>query len=207
MEKRRKKWMLMIAVVMVFWSTAGMTGAYMTYSPQTLKNRITPGSIEVELTETKWVPEKGQQLVPESEVMKNPAVTNTGKNPAWIFLKVQIPRKELVLVDPISRRKQKRTKTELFSFDITEKWELVECESQEFAVTYVYGFQEVVESGDSTTELFEKVKLVNFLEGEISTSEKLMIPVDAMAIQTNVCEPGAGLTAIYEQYLRQKVTE
>lgn len=177
----------------------------MTDVPGTLKNIITPGSIDVKLTETKWIPENGKQLTPECEVDKNPAVINTGKNEAWIFLKLQIPVKEIVLVDPASRKKKERSKTELFSFETDERWKLLNMQKQEKYTTCVYGYREIVKPGKTTAELFQKVRLVNYLEGELDEKEELLIPIEAMAIQTNVCALDAGLEEVYQQYLLQKM--
>ena len=179
----------------------------MIHMPEKLENRITLGKIDVQLTETKWRPEKGKQLVPKSKVDKNPAVTNTGKNEAWVFLRVQIPSKKMVLVDPVSRKKREAAKTELFSFKADASWELIEREEHESETIYTYGYRSILPPGQTTTALFESVTLVNYLEGELDEEEELFIPVETMAIQTNVCDPGAGLQTVYQQYLQQKMKE
>ena len=71
---------------------------------------------------------------------------------------------------------------------------------------YVYGYETTVAPGESTTELFREVKLVNYLEGELDTEEKFVIPVEAVAIQWNVEQADAGLERIYGEYLKQEET-
>ena len=58
--------------------------------------------------------------------------------------------------------------------------------------------------GEKTAPLFESVTLVNYLEGELTASDILQIPVEAVAVQDHVCEPGAALTEIYEVYLAEE---
>lgn len=191
-------------MLLIFTASAGLTGAYLTDMPEKLDNRMTPGSIEVELTETKWNPEDARYLLPGSTVKKNPAVKNIGKNDAWIFLKVQIPVKEICLVDPISKKKGEKKETELFAFEANGTWELLEKEKEDACISYLYGYHTTVQPQEITEELFEEVTLVNYLEGELDEKDSLFLPVETMAIQTNVCVPGAKLQDIYEQYLQQK---
>lgn len=165
---------------------------------------ITLGSIEVDLTEPEWIPEKGSGLVPGDVVLKDPTAVNTGKNDAWIFLEVQIPVKKISLVDPVTRKKQEARETELFSFTAKDSWELIEKTSGETNRCYVYGYCSAVSPGEKTEPLFEQVTLANYLEGEMDESEKLTMPIEAMAIQTNVCPQGADLKEVYQQYLAQE---
>ena len=71
-------------------------------------------------------------------------------------------------------------------------------------VNFIYGYREIVKPGEKTAPLFESVTLVNYLEGELTASDILQIPVEAVAVQDHVCEPGAALTEIYEVYLAEE---
>lgn len=192
--------------ISLFAASSGMTSAYLTVSPNAIKNVITTGSVEVDLTEPSWNPEDAKGLTPEHVVPKNPTVTNTGENTAWIFLRLSVPVKNICLVDPQTKRRQPTANTELFSFEICEGWELIERNEGEDAVDYVYGFTKPVPPQESTIALFEQVKLVNFLEGELHAEEILYMPVEAVAIQDAVCPPGAQLAEIYHVYLEQEET-
>lgn len=185
-------------------AAAGTTGAYLTHSPGTLKNIITAGKIDVKVEEPGWKSENGTGLVPGSETVKDPTAVNTGKNDAWIFLKVRVPVKEIILVDPETKRKQSAQETALFSFEAAKDWELIEKSRKDSFEESIYGYRSVVKPGERTTPLFEKVVLVNYLEGQLKASEKLTIPIEAMAIQTGVTTPEEGLKRIYEVYLEQK---
>ena len=203
----RRKVAAAAAGIAVFASAAGTTGAYLIYSPEALENIITPGSIEVEVTEPDWVPELGRQMVPGSVIPKDPTVANTGKNDAWIFAKVQVPARSISLVSEATKRKQTAAWTELFTFETNNGWELVEQSVLEDGICYVYGYGDIVKPGEETIALFENVTLVNYLEGELDETDEIFMPIEAMAIQTKVCADGAGLKEIYQQYLNQKNSE
>lgn len=158
----------------------------------------------MKIEEPGWKPENGTGLVPCGEVTKDPTAVNTGKNDAWIFLKVRVPVKEIILVDPETKRKQPAQEMALFSFEAAKDWELVEKSQKDGFEESIYGYQSVVKPGERTTPLFERVVLVNYLEGQLKPSEKLTIPVEAMAIQTGAATPEEGLKRIYEVYLEQE---
>lgn len=202
MKTRLKSLVIAVTVLAVFAASAGMTGAYLARSTEKLNNVITRGSIEVKVTEPGWLEENGRKLTPGSVIAKDPTVVNTGKNEAWVFLKVQIPVKEIVLVDTKTKKKQEPAKVELFSFSSTENWKLVEKNTEGEWVNYVFGYRSPLKAGGKTEPLFRNVTLVNYLEGEIDDGETLTLPIEAMAIQTNVCADGADLKVIFEEYLK-----
>lgn len=189
--------------ICLFMASAQVTGAYLTSVPDALVNIITPGDIKVKLTEPQWDPQKGRELVPRSAVAKDPTATNTGKNEEWIFLKVSVPIRRIVVVDPDSKKKQEASEVELFSFSVLNGWKLVNEQRAENAMEYTYGYEKIVRPGESTAPLFSKVSLVNYLEGELDAEEELRLPVEAMSIQGSACPESANIKDIYEEYLRQ----
>lgn len=188
----------------LFAASSGLTNAYLTAHPEPLGNLITPGSVDVDLTEPAWQPDKAAGLIPSCTVPKNPTVENTGKSDAWIFLRVTVPVKHICVVSPLKHRKEPAADTELFSYRVSESWEKTGCERTKDAVHYVYGYKEIVKPGEKTQPLFESVTLVNYLEGELTASEALQIPIQAVAVQNHVCAPGAALSEIYNVYLAQE---
>lgn len=202
MKTRLKSLAIAVTVLAVFAASAGMTGAYLARSTEKLNNVITRGSIEVKVTEPGWLEENGRKLTPGSVIAKDPMVVNTGKNEAWVFLKVQIPMKEIILVDTETKKKREPAKVELFSFSSTESWKLVEKSAEGAWVNYVFGYRSPLEAGGKTEPLFHDVTLVNYLEGELDDGETLTLPIEAMAIQTNVCAEGTDLKVIFEEYLK-----
>lgn len=192
------------AAGILFASSAGITGAFLTHRTEELMNGITGGSVEVKVTENSWVEEEARGLTPGKAVSKDPRVINTGRSHAWVFLKVTVPFKHISVVNQETKRKEAAAEVPLFTFTTLEGWELVDEEKKAGETTFVYGFSSVVRPGESTKPLFEQVKLPDFLEGELKGEEKLTLPLEAMSIQTNVCREGASLEEIYRQYLLQE---
>ena len=190
--------------VSLFAASSGLTNAYLTEHPKAIVNLISSGSVDVELTEPAWQPENALGLVPGSVVPKNPTATNTGKSDAWIFLRVSVPVKCISVVNPQTNRKEPPADIGIFSFLAAEGWERITAERTADSINFIYGYREIVKPGEKTAPLFESVTLVNYLEGELTASDILQIPVEAVAVQDHVCEPGAALTEIYEVYLAEE---
>lgn len=202
LNKFRKKILLLGLTAAVGCSTFGLTMAYMSDKDQTT-NVITVGDVTVDLTETNWKPETGVNILPRTEVAKNPEVTNTGSVDAWIFLKVRSPKKNIITVDNKTKRKKPAADVELFSFTPNSKWELVSKTDKGSEMEYVYGYKDIVKTKEKTQSLFNSVTMVNYLEGSIDKKEKLTLPVEAMAVQWNVDKKDVGLKKIYDYYLNQ----
>ena len=200
--------------VSLFAASSGLTNAYLTEHPKAIVNLISSGSVDVELTEPAWQPENALGLVPGSVVPKNPTATNTGKSDAWIFLRVSVPVKCISVVNPQTHRKEPPADIGIFSFLAAEGWERITAERTADSINFIqpiilqyvplHNFREIVKPGEKTAPLFESVTLVNYLEGELTASDILQIPVEAVAVQDHVCEPGAALTEIYEVYLAEE---
>ena len=203
LNKFKKKLLLLVLTAAVGCSTFGLTMAYMTDSEQNT-NVITVGDVTVDLTETKWNPENGKDILPLETVEKNPQVTNTGSVNTWIFLKVKNPKKNIITVNNTSKRKNASANVELFSFTANSIWELLSKTESDSEVEYLYGYKDVVTPGQTTQSLFDSVTAVNYMEGSLGENDALNIPIEAMAIQWNVDKADVGLKKIYDYYLNQK---
>ncbi len=73
----------LVGVIMV-----GATLAYLTDKTDDVVNTFTIGKVDINLTEPNWKPEEGLDLEPGAEIAKDPTVTNTGKNDAFVAVKV-----------------------------------------------------------------------------------------------------------------------
>ena len=162
LNKFRKRILLLGLTAAVGCSTFGLTMAYMSDKDQAT-NVITVGDVTVDLTETNWKPETGVNILPRTEVAKNPEVTNTGSVDAWIFLKVKSPKKNIITVDNKTKRKKPAADVELFSFTPNSKWELVSKTDKGSEVEYVYGYKDIVKTKEKTQSLFDSVTMVNYL--------------------------------------------
>ena len=199
----KKRLLLLALTAAVGCSAFGLTMAYMNDSEQNT-NVITVGVVTIDLTETNWEPENGQNILPRTTVEKNPEVTNTGSVSAWIFLKVKSPKKNIVTVDNATKRKNAAANVELFSFQANDSWELLYTTETDGEVERIYGYKDVVSPDDTTESLFDTVTMADYLVGSIDPAEKLDIPIEAMAVQWNVDKADVGLKKIYDYYLAQK---
>ena len=207
---RKKKARTMIwaaAGMLVFGTSAAMTSAYFTSTDRTLTNILTPGTVSEKLTETDWEETSGWHMLPGEQRKKNPVVHNTGTLDAWMFLEVEIPVRTISLVDLQTHRKQPEARTELFTFEANEGWELLDRTEETDCVRYIYGYQEIVAPLQETASLFDTITAVPYLEGSLDFREVWKIPVTAKAIQKNIAPEGTGLKELYQIYLEQQTAE
>lgn len=202
-EKRLLFLLTAATVIILSGISAGVASAYLSAQTKELRNVITTGTIDIVLTEEHWDPSGSQELVPGSEFAKDPSVTNTGKNAAHVFLEIRIPRRMVSAVGE-DGRKQAQSRQELFRFQAdTENWVLVKHYEETDYSVYVYGFYEILYPGQTTSALFEKVSVLNYLEGNLDPDESFTIDVKAKAIQTGVETVGGTLEEMYEFLLDQ----
>lgn len=182
-------------------------------------------------------------IVPNQEIAKDPQVENTGKNSAVVFASVSIPVKNLVVAGANGTR-QAEAMTQVFQTSIdngtnytsdgTVKngWVAISTKYFDAAGTEVtatgdsiptdavkvvrtYGYNTALAAGKTTPTLFDKVKLVNVIEGYIDSTVQ-DIEVKTFAIQAdhivdNKCKDiktaeamkYADLTNIYDVYVTQ----
>lgn len=68
-------------------------------SSDTVTNSFKAKGFDILLTETKWNPKKGEDIVPNEELDKNPEVTNLEETKAYVFLRVTVPSVSGVTVE------------------------------------------------------------------------------------------------------------
>lgn len=205
MVKEKRTFLLLIAATIIILSgiSAGVASAYLSAQTEALRNVITTGAIDIELTEDSWNPASNQELVPGSVFAKDPVIRNTGKNAAHVFLEIKVPMQNVAAVGEDGRKLTPK-KQELFAFQAdTKNWSLVShYEEAEWAV-YVYGFEQILYPGQRTGALFESVSVLNYLEGELDPEEAFSIDVTAKAIQNGVDTVGGTPEEIYDALLAQ----
>lgn len=155
----------------------------------------------MELKEEHWDPEVKKVIHPKESVTKDPTVKNTGKNDAYVFLQVVVPKKEISLVDEKTKEKTQRKKYVLFTFRAEKEWELIRTEDLGNFIRYVYGYSEILKPQEETPPLFHEITAVNYLEGETDDQTDYTVQVTAQAIQAEL-EAGE-LSEIYQQLLLQ----
>lgn len=97
--KNKKVIILAIILGLAIVALIGNIFAYFT-DKQSLSNTFTIGNISIRLTEgTAWdeavanntAPDIAKNIVPGATIAKAPTVENTGKNPAYVYMKVYVP--------------------------------------------------------------------------------------------------------------------
>ena len=82
---------LVLVAALAFTALVGTTLAYFTDKTETAKNTFTVGNVDIKLEEPAW-PASGEKDAPEvypgEALAKAPTVTNIGKNPCFVRVKV-----------------------------------------------------------------------------------------------------------------------
>ena len=173
------------AVIAAALTTAG-TLAFMT-DTETAENEIKAGTLQIDLTEPEYTP--GKVLEPNAAVHKDPTVTNEGTVPMLAFIRVCIPMKKVATVDNVTKVIIPAREQELFSFEADGNWILLEnrevsADNGAKYSCYVYGYlAKALDPGESSMPLFEEVRFVNLLEGELEYASELDIPISAFGLQ------------------------
>lgn len=207
MRNKKRLYTVLLAsgsVLLLGTTTVGVTAAYLSAFPGEAVNTVTVGSVKIELTEENWNPDKSGALHPLETVSKDPKVKNTGENSAWVFLKVSVPRRRIALVGN-DGKKQTPQACDLFTYEHdAADWTLLSEETMDQETCRIYGYQEALNPGEETEELFEETTAVNYLEGELAAGERFPISITAYAIQESGLEEEYTLEQIYAEYLKQE---
>lgn len=157
-------------------------------------NTLTVGSVDIELTEPLYDAESSEMrsaLEPDNDVTKDPQVINVGTNDAYVFIEVDIPRKDVITANRITGAKIDSRLQDLFTFSVSENWSLIASNITDSSSRYVYGYATnnsliKLEPNETTPVLFEdgKIHLINIVEGQGLEEKVLNIPIKAYAIQT-----------------------
>lgn len=220
MEIRNKKKAGIVALATLTGiSIIGSSVAYFT-STDTKDNPFTVGSVRTILHEDRWddladtdhngIPDMAEDIIPKKIIPKDPTIENTGKNPAWVYLEVRVPIVYIITAQDDGSRNPK-TDTELFLFtpDL-EHWvqlsKIVEEDTDgNKAAVYVFGYETVLDPGQTTAELFTQVQFCNAIEEQGLEDTGQTITVKSMAIQQ---EESGTMEDAYGKFINQEhVTE
>lgn len=169
------------------------------------------GDVKINLTEDNWnnLTEEDKILYPGRVVPKDPVVENTGVSDIYIFLEITVPKRESVkVVDDYEQveviKNTENNGVQLFTYEINPNWEEVESDySNSEYNRYVYGYKDIIVPGNKTNSLFDEVKFLNVLEGDIEMNTELIINVNAMAVQSDYikfCD--TSLRTIYNETIK-----
>ena len=169
--------------------------AYFTDS-ETATNTFTAGNVKIKLIEEEWeaqpddngndIPDHAENILPMQTVIKDPAIKNTGKNDAYVYLEVRIPTSNIISYEsdgaPVNGGVAQET--ELFSFTANAGWTQISRTKEDGKVVYIYGHNEKLASNATTDTLFDEVTVVNAKEAQGLENQSVDIVVNAYAIQT-----------------------
>ena len=185
----KKTRIVIIVSALVACMGIGTISAYFT-DADTSTNTFTVGKVGIDLKEPNWVLQPG--ILPKDELPKDPQVTNTGVNDAYVFMEVVVPYANVTTENDDGTRNEAKD-TELFSYDLKKEWVEVNTankDTENETVTRLYGYgtedkMTVVPSGVTTEPVFDYVRFANVVEDEGLEETIQEVTVKAYAIQTD----------------------
>lgn len=199
-----------ITLTLALCLTVGGSIAYLTDAERTT-NHFTVGKVDIDLTEPNWEEEENQELQAGVTIKKDPTLTNTGINDAYVYLEVQIPMADVITAGQDGTRLNNGAAThqQLFTFQADSSWTLISQEELNQKMVYTYSYNQILAPNESTTALFNTVTFANVVEGQIDQNE-YDIPVAGFAIQTANTGDGSGdipseAKTAYEKYVNQNL--
>lgn len=204
MKKKKTIIILLAAVLSVFALISYGVLAFFMHKDEVV-NTITVGKVSIALYEDKYPGNANSDvnnMLPYTEIDKNPKVENTGTTSAYVFLKVSVPVEEITEVSADGTKGDKKAQeifylktdktlqTTLINSFYTDNW--IELNDEESGTdykagtvrTYIFGYKKALSVGKQTDVLFDKVQLKNFIENEILSGSDLHIDIQALGIQS-----------------------
>ena len=205
MKKNTVKIMTLAGILCL--ASVGGVSAYLT-DYEKVSNEFTVGKVDIELKEPEWKPSK--------VIHKDPQITNTGTNDAFVYMEVSIPMANVEAAAENGERLGKKVQ-ELFYFEAKDSWMQLSVQNTESRRTYTYAYTKILKPQETSEALFDTVKFLNLIEGQLD-GQTFEIPVRAYAIQTSYTGGSSDnlseqIKAAYEKYVNQnknqdgKVTE
>lgn len=215
MRKKSVVKVIAIAALVGIVGYGGVQGisAYFTDTAEKT-NTVTIGDVTTDLEETEWdktPDDEKNDITPNQQIPKDPKVTNTGTNDAYVFIEVQVPVKKIITVGT-NGQKLPAANTELLKYTVNQGWVKVEDSDvtsggSVTAHRYVYAYGTstactALKHGETTPTLFDSVALVNAIEGQIDNAT-LNMPVKSYAIQTENIGTSRTPADVYKIYVNQ----
>ena len=213
MKKNTVKIMTLAGILCL--ASVGGVSAYLT-DYEKVSNEFTVGNVDIELKEPEWKPEENKKIEPSKVIHKDPQITNTGTNDAFVYMEVSIPMANVEAAAENGERLGKKVQ-ELFYFEAKDNWMQLSVQNTESRRTYTYAYKKILKPQETSEALFDTVKFLNLIEGQLD-GQTFEIPVRAYAIQTSYTGGSSDnlseqIKAAYEKYVNQnknqdgKVTE
>lgn len=181
---KKKNLLYIVAFILVIAILAvGVSLAYFT-DQKSVQNTFTVGNVEIGLTETEWNADAEHVVLPGSEFNKNPVVTNTGSESAWIRMNVTVSDYDVFAAAVPAGSDL----GEIFVGHDGTKWTLAgtpKVDTTANTVTYSYFWNVPLASGASTDALFTSVKIPTYFTPATmyALDDEFTVSVTADAIQ------------------------
>lgn len=226
-NKKNIMFSLLIFALAVAIAGVGGTLAFLTKNTEKRANNFTFGNVSIELTEEEWekLPPKDKIIYPEKTIPKDPVIKNTGKNDAYVYMEVKVPMAEVRIYDEDGKIEDAKMR-DLFTFKENDGWEKLDLTKEEeysddyHVYLYVYNKpldNDPLSPNNSTSPLFDEVKVIPMVEGEdeLKMDSSIEIPITAYAIQSeyvkefveefvNGNKDSEVFKAVFEKYVQDK---
>lgn len=212
MKKKQKLITTVLACVLVLAAVIAWSFAFLR-SKDEVTNTFTTRNLDILLTETEYpgnFDKRVTGILPYDEIPKNPQITNSGNNDAFVFLRITVPVVNTAIAD-VDGTKGEQKLQEIFYLKTnqTEKTTLensfnqtnwIRLENVEEGVestppgdtvyvsdsrTYIFGYKNSISSGQTTDPIFDKIQMKNVISDVLGYSEFQTIKVDAFGIQAD----------------------
>lgn len=173
-KSKRRNRNIILSVLLVL--TLAVTGvlAYVTAGSKE-DNVFTVGNVDVNLSEPLWDAQNTsgvlENIIPRQEIDKDPTLTNSGNNDAYVYMMVEIPKTYEIEIANDDGSYETKTHYPLFSImnsegkinEANENWTLIDSKVGTEADAYdyyLYGYNTAIKPEESV-KLFDKVKFCN----------------------------------------------
>lgn len=184
---KKKITAIFLCVALVAIAIVGASLAYFT-DTKTAENTFTMGDVKITLDEANAngegrVTSNEYNVYPGAVVAKDPTVHNTGKNAAWIRAYVEVKGWDTNRTKYPGYKAGELKDSLTYLIDgLGEGWSLVDATAANGDVTFVLKYDTQLASKDSTTAMFQQVKVP---AGLVDTDVFGQITVTAQAIQAD----------------------
>ena len=191
--------LLLVAVLLAVLAVAGGSLALFTDAPDPAVNRFSVGNTNVQINEPEYVQDAdGHNAVRQQETFKkDPYIENVGSVKAYVFMKVTIPKAEVMTFSNNGATKNAAAVTQLFTLinesgaeGINSGWTLVSSDNtgaDSNVYIYTYGSSSactVLSPGAETAKpLFSKARLASIIEGQGLDDSGQEIVLSAYSVQ------------------------
>lgn len=230
MKKKQKLITTVLICVLVFGAVIAWSFAFLR-SIDEVTNTFTTRNLDILLTETEYpgnFDKSVTDILPYDEIPKNPQITNSGNNDAFVFLRITVPVVNTAIAD-VDGTKGEQKLQEIFYLKTnqTEKTTLensfnqtnwIRLENMEEGLkitpqgdkiyesdlrTYVFGYKNSISSGQTTDPIFDKVQMKNVITDVLGYYEFQTIKVDAFGIQADYLNNMDSKTDLSEEKLEE----